>query len=353
MTGLFFFTAAFFFPQSVISIFTQDQKVIYFGGQFISIISITFITTSISIPFVTALRTTEQAHLPLKISSCAFIINTFLNFTLIFGKFGFPSMGVIGSATATLIARSVELLLLIFVVVVRKNIVWGTIKDFFSFDFEFCKRVLKNAIPTTINETMWGLGMATYAVAYGRMGTTEFAAFQASNTIHSIFILAIFSIGDAILVLVGKEIGKNHFELAYEKAKKLLKLGVFTGMAAGFVLILVSPLVIQLFNFSQNGRHYISVILLIYGFAMWIKLFNGINIVGTFRGGGDTKFAMILEVACVWLVGVPLVFAGTLVLKLPIYWVVLLAHTEEFIKAIICFARFKSKKWINNLIHGI
>ena len=90
---------------------------------------------------------------------------------------------------------------------------------------------------------------------------------------------------------------------------------------------------------------------MIYSLSMPIKVFNGINIIGTFRSGGDTKFAMLTEVSTIWLIGVPVVFISALVFKLPIYWVIIMSLSEEFSKAIICYRRYRSKKWINRLTH--
>jgi Na+-driven multidrug efflux pump len=86
---------------------------------------------------------------------------------------------------------------------------------------------------------------------------------------------------------------------------------------------------------------------------MPVKIYSGLNIVGTMRCGGDTRFAMFLEVGSVWLIGVPLVFLGALYLHLPIYFVVLMAQAEEVVKVILCHKRFKSKKWLNNLVHDL
>jgi Na+-driven multidrug efflux pump len=86
---------------------------------------------------------------------------------------------------------------------------------------------------------------------------------------------------------------------------------------------------------------------------MWLKLYNGLNIIGTMRCGGDTKYAMFLEVGSVWLIGVPLVYIGVFHLDVPVYVVVLMAQAEEIVKGFFCRSRFRSKKWINSLIQGI
>ncbi len=351
--SLLFFIPAFFFPEVILGIFTDDPAIINLGAQFVSTASFTFLTLSIVVPLVSALRTTEQTKIPLKISVVVFCTNTFLNYVFIFGNFGMPALGVKGAAISTLTARCIELALILFVVIIRKNLIYGKLREFFSFNLQLVKRIVRNALPTTINEVMWGSGMAAYNAAYGRMGVTEFASIQASNTIMTLFILFAFSLGDATLILVGKRLGAGELLYAYAKAKKLLKLSVIVGAISGIILIILSPSILQFFNFTPKGLYNAKNILLVYGLFMSIKVFNGINITGPFRAGGDTKFAMLAEIGCVWLIGVPLVFLGTFYWSLPVYYVVLLAQTVEVVEFFLCFFRFKSKKWVNNMIHDI
>ena len=108
-----------------------------------------------------------------------------------------------------------------------------------------------------------------------------------------------------------------------------------------------------LFNLSEEGKGYTFRILLIYGAFLGINLYNGINVTGTLRGGGDTKFAMLAEGGSLWLIAVPLAYIGSLVLGLPIYMAVFMLKCEEIIKAMILTWRFRSKKWINNMITGL
>ncbi|MDR2132625.1 MAG: MATE family efflux transporter, partial [Clostridiales Family XIII bacterium] len=69
--------------------------------------------------------------------------------------------------------------------------------------------------------------------------------------------------------------------------------------------------------------------------------------------GGDTKFAMFAEVGAVWLIGVPLAFVGALWLRLPVHFVVLLVHIEEFVKMFLIGGRFLTGRWIKNLVRDV
>ncbi len=351
--GILFFCAASFFPERVLHIFTDIPEAVEIGSQYMRTGALCFLCVSITVPFTTALRATQQTSIPLKISSMAFAVNTFLNYTFIFGNFGAPALGVSGAALATVISRLLELASLLIVIFAKKNILCGTFRDFFGWERNFISRILNNAVPTTLNEALWGMGTAAYNAIYGHMGITEFASIQASTTINSMFVLAIFSLGDALLILVGQHLGKGELEYAYQLAKKILKIGVLIGAIAGLLLVLTAPSIVQFFEFTKDGRFYTINILRIYGIFMIIKLFNGMNITGTLRAGGDTKYAMGAELCTMWLIGVPIVYLGALVWKLPIYVVVLMVQLEESTKFLLCMKRFLSKKWVKNVIHEI
>jgi Na+-driven multidrug efflux pump len=307
----------------------------------------------ITYPLSAALRATQQTGIPMKISAVIFTANTVLCFILIFGNFGAPALGVKGAATATAAARILELALYFYIIFIRKNLLAGNFREFFGWHKPLLVRILVTAVPVIINETMWSLGIATYNAAYGRMGVTEFAAVQASTTMNTLFILAIFSLGDALLILVGQRIGMGQMEYAFALAKRLLRIGTCIGAVSGGLLILTAQLIIRLFNFTPLGPHYALLIIAVYGIFMPLKVYNGLHIVGILRCGGDTRFAMFTEVGAVWLIGVPMVFLGALYLELPVYFVALMAQAEEAVKLVLCTRRFRSKKWLNNLVHDL
>lgn len=348
-----FFAFAFFAPRAVMSVFTDITSVIDLGEGYVKVLALTFILVSITVPMTAALRATHQTHIPLIISLFVFSTNTFLNYILIFGKFGAPQMGVTGAGVATLTARMLEFVLVMFFVFGRNNLIAGKFKDYFGWTKEFTRRLLNNAIPTTVNETMWGLGTAMYVAAYARMGITEFAAVQASNTINQLFIMVAFSMGDATLIMVGQKIGEGKIEYSYFLAKRLLKIGTLVGVGLGLLLIILAKPLISLFGFTPAGEKYALIILIIYGGVMGLQLYTGMNIVGTLRAGGDTKFAMFTECGSIWLIGVPMAFMGALIFHFPVYVVVALVKLEEVAKFFILHQRFKSRKWVKNVINKL
>lgn len=313
--GFIFLFFAVFAPEKVLGVFTDIPEIKENGIVYVKTAALCFLFLPISIPLGWALRATQQTKIPLYISTVSFVSNTLLNYVLIFGKFGFPPMGIRGAAIATTIARGIEALLTIYVIFGRKNIIAGPIKEFFEFDMELFKRVVKNAIPTTVNESMWAMGNIAYTSIYARIGVTAYAALQAGTTINQLFTLAIYSIGDAVVILVGEKLGENKFDEAIDVANRIVKITVIVGFISGVVLILMSPVFVSMFNFTETGAMLTRRILIVFGVFMITNTFSGLCLTGVFRCGGDTKFAMILETSTVWLIGVPVAAITALILK--------------------------------------
>ncbi|MBR6443999.1 MAG: MATE family efflux transporter [Firmicutes bacterium] len=351
--GLIFFLICFFTPGTVLRIYTDIPDIIELGSPYVKVGAPCFLFTAIAVPFETALRATQQTHIPLFVSIAAFSLNTFLNYVFIFGNFGAPRLEVTGAALATSIARGVQVLAIIFVVFVRKNKIAGRLSGFFGWGRDFIRRVVKNSLPTTCNEMLWALGFSMYVAAFARIGDTEYAAVQASNTIQNLLQMAGFSIGDALLILVGQRLGEGKLDEAYGLAKRLLRIAIIVGIVFGGLLILIAKPILTLFAFTPEGSRYAFFILIVYGATMALTLYNGINITGVLRCGGDTRFAMFIDVGSVWCIGVPLAFLSALVFHWPIYFCVLAVKVEEMVKCGILTYRFRSKKWVRNVIHGI
>ena len=351
--GLLFFMAAMLFPQYILRIFTRFPEVIEVGARYVRIGAPTFLMLAVTQPFTVALRATQQTKLPLFASATALATNTFLNYVLIFGKFGMPALGVNGAALATCIARLLEMLLILYVVFVRKNIISGRLSEFMGYGRELVVRIVRNSLPTTANETLWSVGMALYVAAFSRIGITEGAAIQACNTINNLFIMAAFSVGDAVLILVGQKLGEGRIELAYQMSKKMTAVGIVIGLIMGGGLIICGDPILQLFTFTPAGQDCAEKILIVYGATLVISLYNGIHVTGNLRCGGDTKYAMIVETGTVWIIGVPLAFITSLVLHWPVYFAVLAVKLEEAVKSVFLTQRFFSKKWLNNVIKDI
>lgn len=350
--GIIFTLAALFAPQHIMRIFSNDAEVIKLGADYLRIVSTSYIITGISFSYAVASRSIGQAKMPMLVSIVSFVTNAVFNYLLIFGKFGFPQLGIKGAAYGTLIARIVEIaLILYFIYSNNKNPLAGSIRDMTDWTSDFVKKYFKTAYPVILNEALWSLGTVLYSIAYAKIGTEAAAAVQILNTVQNIFMVMTRGLANACTVMVGNKIGAEEEEAAIEYANSFMIISIVLGMILGIILFLASDAILMIFkNLTPELYATSKKLLIVLAIFFFVKTFNGTMIVGILRGGGDTKFSMLLEMAAVWGVGVPLAFLGALVFKLPVYYVTVLVYMEEVVKAVVGIPRIISKKWVTNVI---
>ena len=338
------------FTDGILSIYTEDPAVKALAAQYVVINSFSFLLLAVSAPLEMAFKATQQVKIPMTVSTVIFFTNIIINYALIFGKLGFPRMGVAGAAIGTLSSRIIEVLMNSYFAFRPLNEFFGRVRSYFGWDRELIKRIIKNATPTTINEFFWSFGQTMYVAAFSRISTTAYAAYQAANSIFNIFNFAAFSIGDAALILIGEKLGEGDMEYTWKLSKHLIKACLLAGAVIGAITVLLADPLSGIFKLSEAGKMYTGYILIVFGATMAVDLFNGLQIAGILRAGGDTKFAMLSESACIWLIAVPLAFTAALVWHLPIHLALLVTRTEMLIRGTILAKRYLSKKWMNTVI---
>ncbi|MFD3158528.1 MATE family efflux transporter [Haloimpatiens sp. FM7330] len=352
--SLFFFLCGFLIPEKVLKIFSQnDKKVIILGSQYLRIVSFSYLVNNISIAYGYGYRNIGQPKLPMIISGISIILNTFLNYIFIFGKLGFSPMGIEGAAIATLISRIFECFLIVYVIYSKNHILAAKIKEMLDISREIFNKYFRTSIHIIVDEGLWSLGITFCSIAYARIGTEAFAAFQISNTIQEIFMVVAIGIGNACAVMVGNNLGNKNFKKAEHYAKKFCIVGPILGLLIGSILFLISNFIVNIFSVSHDVSIQAVRTLKVMSLFVWIRIYNTVMIIGILRSGGDTKFTLFLETGTIWLVGVPLAFIGAFYFKLPIYLVVMLVSLEEVIKAILGTPRLISKKWVCNIVERI
>jgi putative MATE family efflux protein len=349
LAALIFTIGGLLIPEQILGIFSTDKDVIILGGQYLRIIAFSYIITSISFAYSFTLRSTGQVKIPMFVSITALGINTLLNYTLVYGYFDLPKMGVQGSALATLIARIIEMALLLFIVYKTKNVIAGRLKELLDLSADFIKNFFKVTIPVIMNESIWALGVTLYSVVYARMGTEVIASTNISSTIERITWVIFMGLGNACAVMIGNKIGEGDEKEAFIYAKRFIILGPSLAIIGGILVYFNSHFILSAYKVSPTVYNYAAKNLIVFSIFLWVKVFNFTSIVGILRSGGDTKFCLFLDTSGVWLIGVPLAFLGGLVWHLPVYWVYTLVFMEEVYKLILGLPRILSKKWINNL----
>jgi putative MATE family efflux protein len=353
VAGTAFLIIAEIFPADALGIYSRDAQVIALGSDYLRIMGFSFILYAISMSFSSVLRSTGDVQTPLFVTFTALSLNMLLSYTLIFGKLGFPELGVQGAAIAVLVSRVVECGVLLWLTYRKGSPAAAGLKELFSYDLSFALKVLKPALPVVANEVLWSTGTSAYSVAYARIGTDAIAAMNIAGSIDNMAFTLIIGFGNACAIMVGNRIGEGDEPQAFRYALRTMILGMLTAMVIGSIILLSSSSLLTLYNVSPDVIDYAHHVLVIIGLLLWLRAMNMILFIGVLRSGGDTRLAFILDGVIIWVVGVPLVFIGAFVFHLAVYWVYLLAMSEEIIKWAFGMHRFFSRKWIHNLAHTV
>lgn len=350
--AVIFMLAGLFIPKAVMSIFTPSEGTISIGASYLAIVAISYPLTAITNCYISLLRATNQVKAPVFISIVSILVNVVLNYTLIYGNFGAPKLGVQGAAIATVIARLVECLSILAVVYITKGPAAAKIKELVTFDKEFIKKYLITVSPVIANEFMWGLGVTMYSLVYGRMGDEAVAAITITQNVEQICVVIFQGLSSATAVILGNELGANKIKDAERHSKSFFVLQFMLTIVMGIVCLLIRTPLINLFSVPENIAIDITRCLTVFVCYLPFRMFNLINIVGVLRSGGDTKASLLLDITGVWCVGIPFAFLGGIVLGLPIYYVYAMITIEEVYKFILGLRRYKQKKWLRNIIEA-
>ena len=352
-----FFIAAFFFPEFIIGLYNNSGDTVNstilnnYGVEYLRIAAFSYFTMTLTFVIAMIMRSVERVIYPQAVAIFTVLLNTLLNYTLIKGNFGFQAYGVKGAAIATLISSGIGTILLIMYLIKSKEdvfkIKFNTYKDV---SVEFIKKISKKALPVAINEMMWGLGMSMYLVAFGFISTDSLTSVHISNQIMGLFWVINAGISSACAIMLGNKLGEGKLELAKKWGQKFTKLSLIAGLVFGVILFVLSDYIPALYpNTSTGVQDNISTILKVFSFYVPLKFSNALQIIGTLRAGGDTKFVMFAEIGPLWLIGVPLAFILSIFTTLPLYIIIAIVNIEEIIKFFLVLGRFLQYKWVRNL----
>lgn len=334
------------FPLPLMRLYTDDAATAQAGAEYLSIIVGTFFPLAGATMLSTLLRCVEKPRLPLYASLVSALVNTVLNYALIFGHGGLPAMGARGAALASVISQLVNVVLMLLMLrgapLPKKQTVlppqrfnWG--------------QYLSMLLPIFVCEVLWSLGENVYAVIYGHMGTDSTAAMTLINPVQGLLVGALCGLSQAAGVLIGKLLGADDFDGAYHAGKKLLVYGTLSAVCLSVVVVATRGLYVRLYQVDDTVRQLSTQLLLAYALVAPFKVLNMILGGGILRSGGKTNYIMFIDIFGTWGIGVPLGLLAAFVLRLSIPYVYFLLSLEECVRFVISLVVFRRKKWMRQL----
>lgn len=328
--------------------FASTTQTIQGGVDYLNIVKFGIFPFILSIAISGTFREIGITKPLLRISIVALLVNTGLNFILIFGLLGFPALGVVGAAVATVIARIVELLLMLVLIYNTKPAFQFSISTLFQIRKMTVKKITLKALPLTINELFWSVGQAVFLFAYSVRGEMELAAMNVTSAVSQIVFVTFSGIATAVAVMVGNTLGENKLNEAQDNAKKLIFTAWMAAVFVGIILFIISPLIVSLYDIQAETALIAKTNLRINSFMIWFYSLN-VAIYFTLRSGGDMRSTIMVDAGYMWLVMVPTVLSLAYFTSIPITWMFFIVQSTEVPKFLFALWRYNKKHWVQNL----
>ena len=348
--------ALFAWPVAIMDLMSNKHHLSLLGAPYLRLIGFSYVFNMLSSIYVSAQRSVENAGFGMKLFGMSTVLNTGLNYLLIFGKCGFPMLGVEGAALATLLSRVAEFLVCL-ICALRSRLIPLDLRALLRPGWEMLRRFVKYASPVLLNELLWGLGNSLLTVILGH--TTVSVAFLAANgvmgNLNRLFLVVCFGLGAATAVMIGKAIGEgqSHDDLM-ALARTLSWVTILVGMVLAVIALVLVPLLFQpvifpLFELYDLSAH-LATTLAVTGFAcIPLHAYSISAVTGILRAGGDVLWSTALDLAPQWVLALPLTAVLALVLDADPWFVSLAIQAESFVKCPICLWRIRSRKWIHDV----
>ena len=301
--------------------------------------------------YSSTMKESGQTRIPMLAGVAAVLVNLTFNYLLIYGKFGFPQLGVSGAAIATVMSRFVECgILIIYCEKHKKELQW--VEGLYStlkVPAELVRRITVKGFPLMANECCWSMGMAYLNQIYSLRGIDVVAAVNIQSTAFQLFNAFFLALGSAAAIIIGQTLGSGRMEKAKDQAVKLQRLTIFVAIVVGMLLFATSPLIPKMYNTSDEIKRMASDLLRVMAV---LTLFRAYVNTAYFiiRSGGKTIITFLFDSAFTWLICIPTALVLTHLTQLSTVWIVFFVQCADIIKTVLGYILIKRGAWLNNLV---
>ncbi len=347
-----------FFGRSIVGSFIASQtsyenkaEILDCAMNYLNIMLVGLIPFCLTQCLAGTMRETGQTVLPMKASIAAILTNLVFNSLLIFGLLGFPRLGVVGAAIASVISRFVELAIILLGIVrhADRYPFFGRPYANTKIPLGLARDIFVRSFPLLLNEVLWSTSLAVLLQCYSVRGIQVVAAMNICSTVSQIFNQAFFSLGDATAIVVGQELGANRIEDARRTAWRMMTLSLFSSVVMGILLVLSSSFIPRLYNTEASVRALASEFL--YICALCMPLYALANCAySSVRAGGKTLITFLFDSCFSWVTIIPSAFMLTHYTELSAALVYLIVSSLVLIKSVFGIILIKSGLWERNIV---
>ena len=301
--------------------------------------------------YASTLRECGSTITPMKAGITAVIVNLVFNYLLIYGKFGFPELGVAGAAVATVLSRYVEAVIVVSWTHAHKeqNTYIKGLYTTMKIPVYLVKRILIKGTPLLLNETMWAAGMALLLQCYSVRGMNVVAGMNISNTISNLFNVVFIALGDSVAIVVGQLLGAGKMEEAKDTDRKMIVFSVMCCTVVAMVMLVIAPLFPQLYNTNPASRELAKYFIMVTAVFMPQQAFLHAAYF-TLRSGGKTIVTFFFDSVFICCISVPIAYILGHFTELYVVYIFIAVQMADIIKCIIGFVLVKKGVWLQNIV---
>lgn len=343
------FVVVLLFPAQILGLLTNSQAAIAEGVKYFRIICFTYIIFTATNILTASLRSIGIVKIGYIISASTLCINICLNSILIYGRFGFPELGIQGAAIATLISRCVELLIVIWYLKYREHRLNLTLKKLIFIDTSYIRDYVRVSLPVLLNQAQWGVAQMIQTGIIAHLSDAAITGNTIATIVFQILSVVAYGAASASGIVVGRTIGEGKEHTLHGLVKTLQVLFVTIGLFSGALIFFVRGPILTFYNITPEAHdlamQFMAVLALTtVGTAYQMACDNGI-----IRGGGDTSFSMKMNLISMWCIIVPGAWLAAFVFHLPPVAVFFLLKWDQLYKAIPVIIRLRSWEWVKRV----
>lgn len=327
------------------------EATLSFGKEYLVVMLLGLAPFVIEEIYAGTLRECGETKLPMLAGVVAVLVNLVLNFLLIFGKFGFPKLGVVGAAVATVVSRVVQMVIVIVWTHThtdRMPFIVGAYREW-RIPSPLTWNIIGKGTPLMVNEMLWSAGMAILNQCYSMRGLEAVAALNISTTISNLFSVVFAAMGSAISIIVGQLLGAGKMEEAKDTDTKLIAFSIMSCVVCGGVMAILSELFPLLYNTSDEVRSLAGTLLRVAACCMPLWAFMHAAYF-TLRTGGKTVVTFLFDSVFLWVVSIPAAYVLSRYTGLPLVSIYICISLLDIIKCVIGFVLVKKGVWLNNIV---
>lgn len=347
--SLVLFAIVSLWPAQCVGLFVTDEQIIAEGVRYLSIIRFTFPVFAVTTVLLGAMRSVETVSLALKVSLVSLVTNCVINYILIFGSFGAPELGVRGAAIGTLSARVLECVIVCVYVFCKDSKLQLRPRALAQFDRVLRGDYFRTAVPIVLQAAMWGGLNAVQSAILGHMAANAIAAYSISST--AFLLLKVTSVGacTAASIMVGKQIGSGDMRAFRTMVYTMQLLFVGLGLVLGGALFLLRIPLLRVYQISDETRYLANAFFLIQSVVLVTMSYQMPTNAGILRGGGDTRYALVLDLISFCVIVIPLSYLAAFHWGASAIVVVMLLNADQVFKCIPAFIRVNGFRWVRRL----